>query len=200
VSARKPSQLPSEPPSAVMAALRNRFSGREQQAYGALFVVRTTAQQMDNAISEWMADSAATPARFQILMLLWAARGRAVPHKEIVAALGVTRATVSGLMATLERDGLVTSAVASDDRRNLLASLTPKGEAIVEKAIETNRARLRTAFTALSSDELTTLRTLLERVRQGFAVRVDGPERRDGSRDSKSRRAVQIMASRRAGS
>jgi len=192
VSARKPSQLPSEPPPAIMAALRNRFSGREQQAYGALFVVRTTAQQMDNAVSEWMADSAATPARFQILMVLWAARGRGVPHKEIVAALGVTRATISGLMATLERDSLVTSAVASDDRRNLLASLTPKGEAIVEKAIETNRARLRTAFTALSSDELTTLTTLLERVRQGFSVSADGTERGGGSRDRKGRRAVRM--------
>ena len=188
MSAHKPSQLPSEPPPAVMAALGNRLSGRERQAYGAVFVVRTTAQQMDNAISEWMADSAATPARFQILTLLWAARGRGVAHKEIVAALGVTRATISGLMAALERDGLVTSAVASDDRRNLLASLTPKGEAVVEKAIEANRARLRTAFAALSSDELTTLTTLLERVRQGFSVSADGAERRDGSRNSMSRR------------
>jgi DNA-binding MarR family transcriptional regulator len=173
-----------------MAAIRNRFSGREQQAYRALFVVRTAAQQVDNAITEWMADSAATPARFQILMLLWAQRGRGVPHKEIVAALGVTRATVSGLMAALERDDLVKSAVASDDRRNLLASLTPKGEAIVERAVETNRARLRTAFTALSSDELTTLTTLLERVRQGFSASADGAERRDGSRDRKRRRAT----------
>lgn len=194
MSARKPSQLPSAPPPAVMAALRDRLSGREQQAFGAVFVVRTTAQQMDNAVTEWMADSAATPARFQILMLLWAARGRGVPHKEIVAALGVTRATVSGLMACLERDGLVRSVVASEDRRNLLASLTPKGEAIVEKAIETNRARLRTAFAALSSDELTTLRTLLERVRQGFSVSADRTERHDGSRDSPSRRAVQMKA------
>jgi DNA-binding MarR family transcriptional regulator len=166
-----------------MAALRNRFSGREQQAFGAIFVIRTTAQQMDNAVTEWMADSAGTPGRLQILMLLWAAQGSGagsgVPHKEIVAALRVTRATVSGLMAALERDGLVTSAVASDDRRNLLASLTRKGEAIVEKAIETNGARLLRAFTALSSDELTTLTTLLERVRQGFSVSADGPERRD---------------------
>jgi DNA-binding MarR family transcriptional regulator len=196
VSARKPSQLPSEPPPAVTAALRDRLSVREQQAFGAVFVVRTTAQQMDNAVTEWMADSAATPARFQILMLLWAARGRGVPHKEIVAALGVTRATVSGLMAALERDGLVTSVVASDDRRNLLASLTQKGEAIVEKAIKTNRIRLRTAFTAMSSDELKTLTTLLQRVRQGFSVTADGIERRDGSRDSKSRRAVQMKAAR----
>ena len=98
--------------------------------------------------------------------------------KEIVTALGVTRATVSGLMAALERDGWVISAVASDDRRNLLASLTQKGEAIVEKAIETNRARLRTAFAGLSADELTTLTTLLRRVRQCFSTSADGTERR----------------------
>ena len=189
MSARKPSQLPSEPPPSVMAVLRNRFSGREQQALEAIFVVRTAAQQIDNAVTEWMADSAATPARFQILMLLWAARGRGVPHKEIVAALGVTRATVSGLMAALKRDGVVTSAVASEDRRNLLASLTPKGEAIVEKAVELNRARLRTAFTTLSSDEVTTLTALLERLRQSFSVSAGGTERRDASRDRTSRRA-----------
>ena len=178
--AGKPGQLPTKPPSAVMAALRARLSGREQQAFGAVFVLRAAAQQMDNAVTAWMADTAATPARFQVLMLLWAARGRGVPHKEIVAALGVTRATVSGLMAALERDGLLTSAVASDDRRNLLAGLTAKGEVIVEKAIETNRARLRTAFAALSSQELTSLATLLERVRQGFSLSIERPDLRDG--------------------
>ena len=188
MSARKPSPLPAEPPVAVMAALSNQLSGREQQMYAALFVVRATAQQIDNAVTEWMADSAATPARFQILMLLWAARGRGMPHKEIVAALGVTRATVSGLMAALERDGLVTSAVASEDRRNLLASLTRKGGAIVEKAIDTAKVRLRAAFTPLPPDELTTLTTLLQRVRQGFSASANGAERRDESRDSKSRR------------
>jgi DNA-binding MarR family transcriptional regulator len=174
-----------------MQALRNRLSGRELEAFGAVFAVRTTAQLMANAITEWMADSAGSPARFQILMLLWAASGRGVPHKEIVAAHGVTRATVSELMAALERDGLVTSAVASDDRRNLLASLTPRGEAIVERALEINKARLRAAFTALSTDELTTLTTILQRVRQGFAGSAVATEGRDGSRDSKRRRAGQ---------
>jgi DNA-binding MarR family transcriptional regulator len=99
-------------------------------------------------------------------------------------------------MAALERDGLVTSAVASDDRRNLLASLTRKGEAIVEKAIEDNRVRLRAAFAGLSSDELTTLTTLLQRVRQGFSGSANGTERRDGSHDRQSRRAVRMKTAR----
>jgi DNA-binding MarR family transcriptional regulator len=174
VSARsKLPHLPTEPPPAVAEALRSLLSGRELQAFGAVFAVRTTAQRIDNAVTEWMADTAASPARFQILMVLWAARGRGVPHKEIVATLAVTRATVSGLMTGLERDGLVTSAAATDDRRNLVARLTRKGEAVVQKALEINKTRLRAAFAALSSDELTTLTTLLQRVQQGFASSVD---------------------------
>jgi hypothetical protein len=51
-----------------------------------------------------------------------------------------------------------------------------------------SQARLRAAFAALSSDELTTLTRLLQRVRQGLPMSADGTQRHDGSRDSKSRR------------
>jgi DNA-binding MarR family transcriptional regulator len=170
MSSRPPSKLPAQPPSMVMEALQTRFSGLELEALQALFALRLTARQMDNGVCEWMADTAASPARFMILIRLWASKGRGVPHKEIVAGMGVTRATVSGLMAALERDGLVQSAVDQEDRRNLLASLTSRGNAVAEKAIEMIRARLHAAFGALSSDELTTLTTLLQRVREGFAA------------------------------
>jgi DNA-binding MarR family transcriptional regulator len=177
VSAPKPFQIPPEPPPAVAAALRSRLSEKEQQMLGTVFMVRTTAQRVENAVSGWMANTASTPARFQILAQLWAAKGRGVPQKEIATNMGVTRATVSGLMAALERDGLVSSAVASEDRRSVLARLTRKGEGIVEKAMEANKARLRTAFAGLSPDELTTLTELLERVRQGFSGNVAAPPR-----------------------
>ena len=143
------------------------------QAVEALFALRTTAQQVDNALTEWFAGTMGSPARFQILMLLWATGGNGVLHKEIVAALGVTRATVSGLMSALEREGLVKSSVDRDDRRNLLATLTSKGEAVVGKAIEANTSRLRTVFASLSSAELTTFTGLLQRLREGFATSVN---------------------------
>jgi DNA-binding MarR family transcriptional regulator len=151
-----------------MQALRKRFTGRDLSALGVVFALRTTAQQVDNAISEWMTDTAGTPARFQVLGLLWASEATGVPHKEIVKALEVTRATVSGLMAALERDGLVKSSVDHDDRRSLIATLTPRGRAVVEKAMEVNTAPLRAACTTLSVDELATLTSLLQRLRQGF--------------------------------
>ena len=165
---RIPHCLPSEPPPTVMEALCKRFAGRDLPALDVVFALRMTAQQMDNTITEWMADTAGTPARFQILGLLWASGADGVPHKEIVKALEVSRATVSGLMTSLERDGLVKSTVDRDDRRILIATLTSRGRAIVEKAIDSNAASLRAALASLSANELTTLTSLLQRLRQGF--------------------------------
>jgi len=142
---RTPHRLPLEPPPTVMETLRKRFTGQDLSALDVVFALRMTAQQLDNTITEWMAGTAGTPARFQILVLLWASEASGVPHKEIVKALEVTRATVSGLMAGLERDGLVKSTVDRDDRRNLIANLTSRGRAIVEKAIDSNAASLRAA-------------------------------------------------------
>jgi DNA-binding MarR family transcriptional regulator len=167
---RTPHRLPADPPPTVMEALRRRFAGHALPALDVVFALRMTAQQLDNAITEWMADTAGTPARFQIMVLLWASDASGVPHKEIVKALEVTRATVSGLMTGLERDGLVKSAVDRDDRRNLIATLTSRGRTIVEKAVDANVTSLRAAFAPLSANEQATLTSLLRRLRQGFIV------------------------------
>ena len=176
---RTPDQLPLKPPPTVIEALRKRLTGQDLPAIDLVFALRMTAQQVDNAITEWMADTAGTPARFQILGLLWASGATGVPHKEIVKALEVSRATVSGLMAGLERDGLVKSSVDRDDRRNLVATLTSRGRVIVEKAIDANAVSLRAAFAALSAHEREVLMSLLQRLRQGFtAVREDPGSKR----------------------
>ena len=133
---------------------------------GVLFLLRTTARQADNVVTEWLAGSAGSPARFQILLLLWASGGRGVPHKEITAALKVTGATVSEQMAGLARDGLARSTVDCDDRRNLIAKLTAKGQVALDRTLEVLANRLCAAFAPLSTDDLTTFISLLQRIRR----------------------------------
>lgn len=99
-------------------------------------------------------------------MALLAAKGNGISHKDIGAAMGVTRATVSGLMTGLERDGFVKSYVDRDDRRKQIARLTSKGETVINKTFEANLARFRSVFASLSSTELTNLMKLLHRVRE----------------------------------
>jgi DNA-binding MarR family transcriptional regulator len=160
----------SGPPPGVMEEIRKRLSEREVQGMQALFALRAGAQQMDNALNEWLAETAGSFARFQILIALWASKGHEIPHSGIVSAMGVTRATVSGLMAALERDGLVKSYSDEEDRRKLTARLTAKGETTIKKAFETSINRFRVVFASFSAAELTRLSTLLHRIREGFAA------------------------------
>jgi DNA-binding MarR family transcriptional regulator len=153
-----------------MEKIRQGLSERDVQGLTAVFRLRAAAQHVDNAISEWMAGSVGSPARYQILMALWASKGNGISHKDIVAAMGVTRATVSGLMAALGRDGLVKSCVDGEDRRKQIARLTAKGEAVIKKQHSLNLARFRAAFASFTSEELASLTALLQRFRKAFAA------------------------------
>jgi DNA-binding MarR family transcriptional regulator len=153
-----------------MQKIRQRLSEPELQGLRTVFTLRATAQQVDNTISEWMAGSVGSVARYQILMALWANTGKGISHKHIVAAMGVRRATVSGLMAALERDGLVKSRVDGKDRRKLIARLTAKGEAVIKKQHELNLVKFRAVFSSFNSEELSSLTALLHRFREAFAA------------------------------
>jgi DNA-binding MarR family transcriptional regulator len=167
---QQPTKRPPGPPPEVMEKIRKRLSEHEVQGLEALFALRATAQHVDNAISEWMAGTVGSASRYRILMALWATKGNGIAHKEIVEAMGVTRATVSGLMAALEREGFIKSSVDRDDRRKLIARLTAKGETVIKKAFEINLVRFRALFATLSPDELTSLTALLHLVRESIAA------------------------------
>jgi hypothetical protein len=77
-------------PFLLRPAGRKRLPSRDQDAFTAVFTLRNTAQQVENVISEWLAGTAGSVARFQIMALLWDSDDRGVPHKEIVGALDVS--------------------------------------------------------------------------------------------------------------
>src|ERR1700730_17254451 len=98
MTTRTPPRLPPALPPAVMEAIRKRLSRREMQAVETVFALRTTAQQVDNAITEWFAGTAGSPARYQILMMLWAAGGDGGRHKGRGVAGGGQRGDGSRLL------------------------------------------------------------------------------------------------------
>jgi DNA-binding MarR family transcriptional regulator len=157
------------PPPAVMQKIRGRLTEREVQGMETLFALRAAAQQVENTIGEWLADTVGSTARYHILMALWTSKGEGIPHKDIVEAMGVTRATMSGLMTALEREGFVKSTIDKQDRRKQVARLTSKGETVIKKAFEVNVSRFREVFASLPPEELAGLRKLLQRIRETFA-------------------------------
>jgi DNA-binding MarR family transcriptional regulator len=169
------------PPPHVWDAVGRRLSGGKLQRLETVFLLKSTAQQVENAVTEWLRGTVGSPARFQTLILLWVAGGRPVPHQEIIAALRVKRATVSSLMFSMEQDGLVQSVPDRQDRRRLLATLTSKGEKVAIDAMDLNAVRLEQVMHDLSSEELELLQKLLRRVTEAFVHPTRDEKRADSS-------------------
>lgn len=110
--------------------------------------------------------------RYRLLADLEDNGGEELPS-QLAEHLGVTRATVTGLIETLERDGLVARRSSSVDGRQKSVILTEKGrEKLVEMAPK-HFARLEAMVGLLSIEERTVFLDLLDRVTQGISALTD---------------------------
>ena len=122
--------------------------------------------------------------RFCVLMLLWrslhpraakllgadpCAPGPRTPA-ELAEAAGVTRATMTGLVDTLERDGYVTREPDPVDRRMMSVLLTAKGEAFLHDFLPGHFKVAGATMSTLSESERKTLVRLLVKIQQQVAV------------------------------
>jgi DNA-binding MarR family transcriptional regulator len=82
----------------------------------------------------------------------------------------VTRATITGLVDTLERDGLVSREHDSGDRRMMLVHLSAKGRAAIEEILPLHFKRMTTLMSPLTENERKTLVRLLNKVAAQAAV------------------------------
>lgn len=121
--------------------------------------------------------------RFGVLMLLWrsvqprAAKlfgadartpGPRTPA-ELADAARVTRATMTGLIDTLERDGYVKREPDLNDRRMMSVRLTPQGEKFLLEFLPIHFKAIATLMDTLSEAERKTLVRLLGKIQQQAA-------------------------------
>jgi DNA-binding MarR family transcriptional regulator len=122
--------------------------------------------------------------RFSVLMLLLKSSsgaalepggscGAARPHTpaELADAAGVTRATMTGLIDTLERDELVRREPDPDDRRMMSVQLTPKGSAFLQNMLPGYFRLMASLMQPLSEAERKTMVRLLNKVLEHTAAR-----------------------------
>ena len=113
--------------------------------------------------------------RFSVLMLLWKSQhGRpgaacAAPigpctPASLADAAGVTRATMTGLIDTLERDGLVRRVPNPEDRRMMTVQLVPEGQTFVANLLPEYFKLLASVMQGLNEPERKTLVGLLHKI------------------------------------
>jgi DNA-binding MarR family transcriptional regulator len=106
-----------------------------------------------------MREAGLTPAQYFILSRLW--EKDRIPFKDLAAASLTSRPTITGIVDTLEKKGLVTREPNPDDRRSLLVSLTEKGKAL-RQATQTLESVFTSCCSSLTLAEIQQITALLQ--------------------------------------
>jgi DNA-binding MarR family transcriptional regulator len=85
---------------------------------------------------------------------------------ELAEVAGVTRATMTGLVDTLERDGLVNREPDPQDRRMMSVNLTPKGHHLITDVLPNHFKMMGGMMSPLSEAERKVLVRLLAKILQ----------------------------------
>ena len=88
-------------------------------------LVDTVAKKLRQLQRRTISDADLTPAQYSVLSLLWERDGR--QFNELASACCCSPSTITGIIDTMERNGLVTRVPNPDDRRSLLVRLTERG-------------------------------------------------------------------------
>lgn len=106
--------------------------------------------------------------RFTVLMLLSRMCEVCLSPAELAEKSGVTRATMTGLLDTMERDGLITRKTSLTDRRTAEIMLTPEGKNLVEAILPGYFLRIEEMIRPLNANERKTFVKLLQKIQSAF--------------------------------
>ena len=145
------------------------FPDMDPSATEAFLHLMQAGDEAFRLVDSHLAEHGISQGRFMVLMLLLNKRTNC-PHPRTPAELAdlahVTRATITGLIDTLERDGLVRREPDAKDRRMMIVSLTPKGGAVLEAILPPHFQRMAALMEPLSHEERKMLVQLLGKIMQ----------------------------------
>lgn len=96
-------------------------------------------------------------------------KGEGLQPSELSAMQGLSRNTVSALIASLEEEGLISRALHPTDRRKFVIRLTPQGRQVLNSELDSRFKFLAECFAAFTPAERVTLDSLLTRLDTSIA-------------------------------
>ncbi|WP_295516360.1 MarR family winged helix-turn-helix transcriptional regulator [uncultured Stenotrophomonas sp.] len=129
------------------------------------FQLLSLSTAIDRDCATRLAPHGLSEGRFIVLFLLHGAGGTLPPH-ELAERAGVTRATVSGLLDGLQREGLLHRRHDAEDGRRLQIVLTARGRRLAEELFNQHTQWIGGLFNGLDAGEQAQLSKLLTKVWQ----------------------------------
>ena len=152
-----------EAPITVSRDIERDYPGADHRATACVINLLRTENLVSHRLSAALRPYDLTPATFNVLMILRGA-GEALCPWQIGERLLVTRGTVTGLLDSLEKRGLITRVPHADDRRMLTIEISPAAEELLDELLPGFFAGEVEMMGALGAREKETLVRLLGKV------------------------------------
>ena len=148
----------------TLLAHSERYPQVEPASCEAFLVLLRVASDVLRSFETFIESHGLSQGRFTVLMILNRNPEAGLSPSDLADRAGVTRATMTGLLDGLEREGLVRRAAHLQDRRMLTVSLTAAGIARLDGMLPEYLTRISTLMSGLSEPERRAIVGLLRRI------------------------------------
>jgi DNA-binding MarR family transcriptional regulator len=139
---------------------RRRKGARRPAADALVFSFLSAADAVEGRLEAALSPTGLSLAKLAVLHFL-AEADDALPLSDLAARQHCVRSNITQLVDRLEKDGLVRRRAAADDRRSVLAELTPAGQQAHAKGVRALAEAQRAIVRALKAGEATSLQNAL---------------------------------------
>ncbi len=154
----------------------HRYPDLDAGAVEATLVLMRVSSDILEAYAGHIARSGTSQGRFSLMIVLDHPNDRALLPSDLACKIGISRATVTGLLDGLEKDGFVERRQHPEDRRALTVHLTSAGRAFLEAMLPDYYRRIAALMSELDGTERRQLIELLHKVASKTdAIRGDLP-------------------------
>ncbi|KYG62030.1 MarR family winged helix-turn-helix transcriptional regulator [Bdellovibrio bacteriovorus] len=141
----------------------------DSQALYANLLFMKVANDLENYLDSLLAPHNLSSGRFTLLILLGDAPEGMMPS-ELSNRVGVTQATISGLINGLEKAELVKRELHEKDGRSFVIKITDKGQALVKEIFPQWAPKISTFWNQINNEELNSFSGILENMVKSTGV------------------------------
>lgn len=161
-------QLRDLPTPEILEKFASRYPEADVTAIASFLYLLRVATDLSIALDTCLTKHDLLQGRWWVLILLMREESTSSTPSVLAEKLGVSRATMTGLLDGLEQGELVTRVFAKEDRRSVRIQLTPAGQAKLDVVMPDYYRRLRQCMQGLDEDKRVQLQQLLGLVNMGI--------------------------------
>lgn len=163
-------QLRNLPDKATLQKFAQRYPQADVSSVAAFLHLLRLATDLSNALDLCLSRHGLLQGRWWVLILLMREDNLTSTPSSLAEKAGVTRATMTGLIDGLERDGLVERLMDTRDRRSVSIMLTAAGQAKLDQVMPDYYSRLRICMAGLDESDREHLHQILAQIGQGIGA------------------------------